>query len=252
MIPSKVDVSRHSILGSVSDFYQHQALQDAELEKENEEVTLKLPPIFPSRNTKGKENGGYNAPKASNVPTIPSVFSPMAKKNRRLSNMTDLVRGSKIEKEKEARKLQQLLKGDRIYATREERVLRRWEQQQKEWKSMKKNIAQKVGKKQDELVITRAEEWREMVEEIDLMTKSIPLKSMSSNHWQHSLRKKTGNEETTHSVPVGNMFSGLYCKVTHNPRKPMSRPICSLILEVRTITIYREKERHRNIGGNVR
>jgi len=225
MLPCKVDVSRHSILGSVADFYQHQALEDVDNDKENEEVTLKLPPIFPSRTTKQSKRAQPDHSKISNAPTIPSVFSPMAKKNRRLSNMSDLARGSQIEKKKEDRKLQQLLKGDRIYATREERVLRRWEQQQKEWKSMKRNIAQKVGKTADELVITRAEEWREMVEEIDLMTKSIPLKSMSSNHWQHSLRKKTGNEETTHSVPVGNMFSGLYCKVTHNPRKPMKETV---------------------------
>eukprot|EP00488_Nonionellina_sp_1-RS-2012_P003824 TRINITY_DN8331_c0_g1_i1.p1 TRINITY_DN8331_c0_g1~~TRINITY_DN8331_c0_g1_i1.p1 ORF type:complete len:106 (-),score=16.86 TRINITY_DN8331_c0_g1_i1:108-425(-) len=81
-----------------------------------------------------------------------------------------------------------------------------------------KNIVHKIGKTQDELVITRAEEWREMIEEIDLMTKSIPISSMSSNHWQHTLRKKTGYEETTHLVPIGNMFSGLYCKVTHNPK----------------------------------
>eukprot|EP01084_Bolivina_argentea_P110034 196541_1 len=226
MLPNKKDVSAHSILGSVSDFYQHQALEN--VDKENDDVTLTLPPIFKNKSKEIVENNDDSSiQKSLDNPTIPSLFSPMTKnaKYRRQSNLKDLIRGQKIEKNKENRKLQQLLKGDRIYATREERVLKRWEQQQRKWKSMKKNIAQKIGKKEDELVITRAEEWRETIEEIDLLTKSIPSASMSSNHWQHSLRKKTGDEETTHLVPIGNMFSGLYCKVTHNPKKPMKESV---------------------------
>eukprot|EP00484_Ammonia_sp_Unknown_P028430 CAMPEP_0197032516 /NCGR_PEP_ID=MMETSP1384-20130603/11179_1 /TAXON_ID=29189 /ORGANISM="Ammonia sp." /LENGTH=1196 /DNA_ID=CAMNT_0042462197 /DNA_START=51 /DNA_END=3641 /DNA_ORIENTATION=- len=233
MLPAHSQLTKHSILGSVSDYYQQQALQE---DTENEDITLKLPPIFPHRNTRqsqenDRDDHGHGQrsrvlPDSLQSPTIPSIFSPKStNRNPRQRNKKDLIRGQQIEKKKEHRKLQQLLKGDRIYATREERVLRRWRKQQKEWQHMKQNIAQKIGKSTDDLVITRTEEWREMVEEIDLMTKSVPLSVRSFSHWQQTLRMKTGMEEHEHLVPIGNMFSGLYCRVTEKPRNPIKETV---------------------------
>ena len=137
MLPDNLSGSR-SILGSLKD-----------AEKENDETVLKLPAILQTRQKTSNINSNNDSEikEKDVVPTIPSLFSPMSKKNRCKSNMKDLMKGKKIERQKEHRKLQQLLKGDRVYATREERVLKRWEEQQKEWNLMKKILHQKSEKR---------------------------------------------------------------------------------------------------------
>lgn len=88
---------------------------------------------------------------------------------------------------------------------------------------MKTSIASKVGKNISDLVITRSEEFRESIEEIDLMKKSVTKYVTSSKQWQYSLREN--NFESSILVPVGNIFSGLYCKIIQNSKKPMKEVV---------------------------
>lgn len=101
-------------------------------------------------------------------------------------------------------------------------MLKKWRNQQKQWDRLKKKIANKVGKNEKDLVITRGEEYRESVEEVDLLSKSLPMRTQASSQWQHSLRD---TKEASLLVPIGNIFSGLYCKVVSKDTKPIKESV---------------------------
>jgi len=95
-------------------------------------------------------------------------------------------------------------------AKRQERALKRYEAMKKEWEKFRNKMSEKMGRDADELVFARSEDYREMLEEYDLLQKAVPVEErQASNVWLMSLR----NSWTTY-VPVGNAFSGLFCPVS--------------------------------------
>ncbi len=90
----------------------------------------------------------------------------------------------------------------------------------------KRNIhATKTKQKEDDLVITAAEEYREALEELDLLTKSLPIQAITSSQWQSTLRNSGDDGDLHVVVPVGNIFSGLFCKVKQRDRTVMKDTI---------------------------
>ena len=111
------------------------------------------------------------------------------------------------EKEERKRRLQGMHIFERLDDKREERILTRHEKRQREWEEFRTRMVKKLGKHHDpdNLVFNRAEEWRAMLEEKDLLMKAQPIESrQGSNLWQMSLR-----DAWTRYIAVGGPFSGL-------------------------------------------
>ena len=98
---------------------------------------------------------------------------------------------------------------DRVVEQREAHALKNWMKMQVTWSKAKKVLAKKLKKHPDDLVLSRAEEFREKREEYDLIDNATPLHMKhGSEYWMMSLRGVG-----TRYVPVGNIFSGLFCPV---------------------------------------
>ena len=70
-------------------------------------------------------------------------------------------------------------------------------------------MAKKLGKNVSDLVVSRSEEYREILEEYELIKKATPLYQKHGNeYWMMSLRNLG-----VRFVSVGNIFSGLFCPV---------------------------------------
>ena len=79
----------------------------------------------------------------------------------------------------------------------------RWDKQVAGWESFKDRMARQLGVSIDELVFSRAEEYREMVEDFQLLQKSIPPEEQHGpDQWEMSLR----NAWTRCAVDVSSFF----------------------------------------------
>lgn len=123
------------------------------------------------------------------------------------------------EKEKNA-DLEGLAVHERISLERDEKARALWEKRQAEWDRFKRRMSRKLGRDEGSLVVSHAEEFREMIEEYDVIQKAIPPdQKHGSEYWMMSLRG-----EGTRYVAVGNIFSGLFCPVKDDD-KPLSESI---------------------------
>ena len=92
---------------------------------------------------------------------------------------------------------------------KETRALVKWEKHSREWERFKVRMSHQLGKTVDELVFSRAEEWREMLEDFQLLQKAEPPEEASNpDQWEMSLRNAW-----TKYVSVGNSLSGLYLRI---------------------------------------
>ncbi|CAE7265424.1 ssp2 [Symbiodinium pilosum] len=95
---------------------------------------------------------------------------------------------------------------EQIIAKRYDRALDRFAQQQEEWEKFRHHASRKTGRDKEELVVTRAEEYRERLEVMELLDRATPEEIKSGGfNWYHSLRGGGAR-----FIQVGNMFSGLY------------------------------------------
>jgi hypothetical protein len=79
---------------------------------------------------------------------------------------------------------------DRMDATRDERALQLWQERQQEWSRIKKNVAKKVGRTEDELQMDRVEHFRVRKEEIDHFEDSVPEHvKRGTVPWESTLRQ---------------------------------------------------------------
>jgi hypothetical protein len=111
------------------------------------------------------------------------------------------------EKEERKKRLQSMHIFERLDDVRESRILTRHEKRQREWDEFRSRMVSKLGKERDpdNLVFNRAEEWRAMLEEKELLMKAQPIEQrQGSNLWQMSLR-----DAWTRYISVGGPFSGL-------------------------------------------
>ena len=83
------------------------------------------------------------------------------------------------------------------------------EKWQREWAHFKSVMCRRLKKNIDDLVVSRAEGYREILEEYDAISAATPLhQKHGSDYWMMSLRGYG-----TRYVAVGNIFSGLFCPV---------------------------------------
>jgi hypothetical protein len=125
--------------------------------------------------------------------------------------------------------LQKRTLGEQIQGDRHERALNRWDQQQKEWENFRHKASAKTGRQKEELIVTRAEEYRERLEVHELLDRATPdeIKSGGAS-WYHSLRG-----DGTRFVQIGNMFTGLFLPIKMHKenyqheiiRKPLLREL---------------------------
>jgi hypothetical protein len=118
------------------------------------------------------------------------------------------------QKEAQAREkhLAKLLPHERSALQREERVKAMWEQRQREWARLRRAQARRTGREESKTVIARTDEWREVVEEYDILQKAAPSDERhGAEGWAMSLRG--GGERY---ILIGNIFNGLYVPVKEN------------------------------------
>ncbi|KAF4656047.1 hypothetical protein FOZ61_007226 [Perkinsus olseni] len=137
------------------------------------------------------------------------------------------------------RRLESLTLEEKLMADRESRVIDRHEAVAREWERFRKRAAEATGRDSGELVITRAEEFRERIELFELLDSVTPLAEKSGEDlWYHTLR-----DGGVKFIQVGNMFSGLYVPlrlsrmhvISEIIRKPWLKDCC----------IHREGKSHK-------
>eukprot|EP00899_Mesostigma_viride_P006106 jgi/Mesvir1/15497/Mv20028-RA.1 len=110
-----------------------------------------------------------------------------------------------------------------VESRRHERALAKFAIKQREWEQVRETLALRTGKSVDELAMERLQRDREMKETLARIDAAIPfqLKVSGDQLWTMSLR-----DNWVRSVPVGNIFSGLFCpqNMTPPPVEVVRRP----------------------------
>lgn len=103
--------------------------------------------------------------------------------------------------------------GEKIIAGSQERSLKKYEKYTTTWSDYKEKVSLKVGRLENDLVFERGPEFRRKKEELEMLDLAIPLHERhGADQWTMSLRNNW-----TRYVPVGNIFSGLFCPVEDKP-----------------------------------
>ncbi|RQM27971.1 hypothetical protein B5M09_001900 [Aphanomyces astaci] len=131
---------------------------------------------------------------------------------------------------------------ERISMEREKNVLLIWETRNREWEKFRAKMSKKLNKPETDLVMVKASEYRQQMEEYDLINKATPqeekhgkrkfVKHGRSDYWSVSLR-----DEGTRFVPVGNVFSGLFCPVRED-KNPITETIRRDGLKVESTELF--------------
>lgn len=121
--------------------------------------------------------------------------------------------GAQLEERRRLEYIEGLPTGLRIIEERQSKILEKFDAATKQWEKYSGELAARVGKTTGQLVVTRAQEYREKVEEMDFLDRAISSEEKAgSKGWYMSLRADRREERATY-VPVGNALSGLYTKV---------------------------------------
>lgn len=138
----------------------------------------------------------------------------------KLDPLTARTMARETEARLEREKLAKMLPEDRIIATSNHRALQKWEKINEDWDKFKKKMIKKLNTSEGSLLVSTTDDFRAKAETYDLIGKSVPIwNKYGAIHWQMTLRN-----ETSHFVPLGNEFSGLYCKIGE-PTNPRSESI---------------------------
>ena len=93
---------------------------------------------------------------------------------------------------------------ERFSFNKEGKVLSRWQERQKDWEKIQSSISKKIGLPANKpLMMTTTDEYREKIEQYDLLQAAIPLEDRFVEPWQMTLR---GGGPVR--APVGHIFSG--------------------------------------------
>lgn len=96
---------------------------------------------------------------------------------------------------------------------RHERAMRNFQKFEKKWAAVERDLSEKSGRDPQDLVMERGNEFRHKKEILEHVNLSIPLQERhGADQWSMSLR-----DSWTRYVPVGNIFSGLFCPVEDKP-----------------------------------
>ena len=98
---------------------------------------------------------------------------------------------------------------------RQERALRRWEHYCELWERERKKLHANLDLPSEHpYIMDSADEYRKKIETLDALDRAVPLEERhGSDQWTMSLRNNWARY-----VPVGNIFSGLFCPVEERQR----------------------------------
>ena len=98
---------------------------------------------------------------------------------------------------------------------RQERSLRRWEHYCRLWERERRKLHANLNLPSDHpYIMDSADEYRKKIEVLDTLDRAVPLEERhGSDQWTMSLRNNWARY-----VPVGNIFSGLFCPVEERQR----------------------------------
>ncbi|CAE8622415.1 unnamed protein product, partial [Polarella glacialis] len=164
----------------------------------------------------------------------------------RTVTMADSARNmSKAKGMKKTVSLQKRTLEEQIVSGRYERALERFGEQQEHWERFRRIAASKTNRPKEELVVTKAEEFRERLEVMDLLDRATPDEVKSGGHsWYHSLRG-----EGTRFIQVGNMFSGLYLPVKLHKENFVDEIIRKPLLQELTVSRKQMEATGKRKGG---
>lgn len=105
--------------------------------------------------------------------------------------------------------IQPLSRDQKDVARMQKNTIQKWKQVNEEWEQFKTRMAKKLQKPTSKLVINRMNTHREKVELHEALEIATPfIEKVGSDLWSVSLRN-----DATRYVPVGNIFSGLWCPI---------------------------------------
>ena len=100
---------------------------------------------------------------------------------------SELMRQKEAERKEAVDRLMPL--SERFGSNREASIIHKWEARQRSWDTFKRKIAKKLGTNPDALVISKADEYREQMEELQIIQSAIPPhERYGANYWEMSLR----------------------------------------------------------------
>eukprot|EP00939_MAST-03C_sp_MAST-3C-sp1_P002802 g2802.t1 len=118
-----------------------------------------------------------------------------------LQSLSSQIREEELSKQK--KQISHMRINERVKIAREAKVLKKFEEMRRAWKLQNKIAVKKTHKKVSELVQSRSDMYREIMEEYGLVHKAIPdSEKNKSAYWLMSLRN-----DGTRFVRIGNMFS---------------------------------------------
>ena len=87
------------------------------------------------------------------------------------------------------------------------KVMARWKERQKDWERLQRNIAMRMGKDSSKMLMGESNDFREKAEEYQTVLAAVPANERNTGaQWEMSLRN-----QGSRLVPIGNIFSGLFC-----------------------------------------
>jgi len=111
------------------------------------------------------------------------------------------------ERKQEAELLPKLPLHERFTMGREGKVMARWRERQLDWEQLQRNIGRKIGRDPNKMNMALDNDFREKAEEYATIQAAVPShERFGDSHWEMSLR-----EYGVRLVPIGNIFSGLFC-----------------------------------------
>ena len=205
-----------SILGTVDVFSDVEA--DEAPDPYVTEPLASKEPAIPS-----EASGARGLPAAtvgSRVGSKPGTADPSAERLRYLgrlkTGMTAAEQATKEEAREEAEYEEQLPASERFSLDRDGKVMAQWQERQKDWERLQRGLARKMGRDPSKMMMADSNDFRERLEEYQTVLASVPLHERSlGTMWERSLRNGG-----TRLVPVGNIFSGLFCPVSSDVKLP--------------------------------
>jgi len=148
------------------------------------------------------------APVARSKPSTADPFVERQKYLGRLKHSIAAASSAQAEDIRaEAEYVAQLPPSERFNAGRDGKVMARWQERQRDWERLQQSIASQLGNDPSKLLMADSNEYRERVEEYQTVQAAVPLHERNlGNLWEMSLRN--GGSRL---IPVGNIFSGLFC-----------------------------------------
>lgn len=180
--------------------------------------------LVPEEPTIPPEATSARAPSAatvsSRVGSKPGTADPSAERMRYLGRLktgiTAAEQATKEEAREEAAHAEQLPASERFSLDRDGKVMAQWQERQKDWERLQRGLARKMGRDPSKMMMADSNDFRERLEEYQTVLASVPLHERSlGTLWERSLRNGG-----TRLVPVGNIFSGLFCPVSSDVKLP--------------------------------